>query len=148
MKIYVATSWRNEYYPDVIKRLRKEGHDVYDFRNLPTWRAFFSWSDIDTEWESWSTTQFRDALSTPIARADFHSDMGALRSCDALLLVLPCGASAQTELGWATGARKITIIYDPTGKPNAELMYLMCDAIVDDIDHAVAILERERRFIA
>ena len=34
-KIYVASSWRNKYYPEVVERLKKEGHDVYDFRNHP-----------------------------------------------------------------------------------------------------------------
>ena len=34
-KIYVASSWRNPFYPDVVETLRKAGHDVYDFRNPP-----------------------------------------------------------------------------------------------------------------
>ena len=28
--IYVASSWRNEYYPEVVKALREAGHEVYD----------------------------------------------------------------------------------------------------------------------
>ena len=32
-KIYVASSWRNQYFPDVVKILREYGHEVYDFRN-------------------------------------------------------------------------------------------------------------------
>ena len=35
-KIYVASSWRNEYYPEVVAKLREAGHDVYDFRNPPS----------------------------------------------------------------------------------------------------------------
>jgi hypothetical protein len=31
-KIYVASSWRNEYYPEVVEKLREAGHEVYDFR--------------------------------------------------------------------------------------------------------------------
>lgn len=34
-RIYVASSWRNPFYPDVVGRLKAEGHDVYDFRNPP-----------------------------------------------------------------------------------------------------------------
>ena len=34
-RIYVASSWRNAYYPEVVKRLREYGHEVYDFRNPP-----------------------------------------------------------------------------------------------------------------
>lgn len=36
MHIYVASSWRNTYYPEVVQALRDAGHEVYDFRNLPT----------------------------------------------------------------------------------------------------------------
>jgi len=32
-KIYVASSWRNEYYPEVVAKLREAGHEVYDFHN-------------------------------------------------------------------------------------------------------------------
>lgn len=31
--IYVASSWRNQYFPDVVKKLHEFGHEVYDFRN-------------------------------------------------------------------------------------------------------------------
>ena len=30
-KIYVASSWRNQYFPEVVKKLREYGHEVYDF---------------------------------------------------------------------------------------------------------------------
>jgi hypothetical protein len=32
MKIYVASSWRNTYQPEVVRRLREMGHQVYDFK--------------------------------------------------------------------------------------------------------------------
>ena len=32
-KIYVASSWRNPYQPEVVAALKKAGHEVYDFRN-------------------------------------------------------------------------------------------------------------------
>lgn len=34
-KIYVASSWRNEYQPMIIPVLLSMGHEVYDFRNPP-----------------------------------------------------------------------------------------------------------------
>ena len=33
-QIYVASSWRNEYYPEVVTNLREAGHKVHDSRNL------------------------------------------------------------------------------------------------------------------
>lgn len=43
--IYVASSWRHPYYPEVVKRLRAEGHEVYDFRNPPHGGNGFRWTD-------------------------------------------------------------------------------------------------------
>ena len=45
-KIYVASSWRNEYYPEVVAKLREAGHDVYDFRNPPSGDPGFKWSGV------------------------------------------------------------------------------------------------------
>jgi hypothetical protein len=47
MKIYVASSWRNERQQDVVKTLRAANHEVYDFRErtfeemLATFREYF-----------------------------------------------------------------------------------------------------------
>ena len=46
-RIYVASSWRNQYYPEVVEALRAAGHEVYDFRNPPHGGAGFHWTDID-----------------------------------------------------------------------------------------------------
>lgn len=45
-KIYVASSWRNDFQPTVVKYLREAGYDVYDFKNPPN-RSGFAWSSID-----------------------------------------------------------------------------------------------------
>jgi len=130
MKIYVASSWRCAHQPGVVELLRVAGHAVYDFRNPPS-RAGFGWEQLERGGaESWSAPEFRDALQHPIAQAGFASDMGALRDCDACLLVLPCNRSAHLELGWACGAGKRTAVYIPEQKEQAELMYLMCDEIL------------------
>jgi hypothetical protein len=33
VRIYVASSWKNNIQPEVVHELRKLGHDVYDFKN-------------------------------------------------------------------------------------------------------------------
>lgn len=47
-KIYVASSWRNTFYPEVVARLREAGHDVYDFRNPPSGDPGFKWPQQGT----------------------------------------------------------------------------------------------------
>lgn len=134
MKVYVASSWRNAGYPKVVAALRAGGHDVYDFRNPPSPSGAFSWSEIDPR--APETVVGSPKMEIPAAdivsmlrhpRADdgFASDMGALRWCDACVLVLPCGRSAHLEAGWAAGAGKLTVGLITDGEP--DLMWKMLD---------------------
>lgn len=133
MKIYVASSWRNPYQPQVVDWLRKLGNEVYDFRNPPHGNGGFAWSDIDTNWEHWDIDQYRDALEHPIAQAGFDSDFDGMKWADACVMVLPCGRSANTEAGWMKGAGKKVYVYQPT-EQEPELMYKIYDGILKDFD--------------
>lgn len=117
MRIYVASSWRNPWQPGVVKMLRKATHEVYDFREPTPGEKWFAWSDIDPEWQEWKPDVYRKALTHPIAEHGFERDMTALRNCDACVLVLPCGNSANLELGYAVGAGKRTAALFPYGVP-------------------------------
>ena len=139
MRIYVASSWRNERQPFVVQRLRDEGFEVYDFRN-PKEHAHegdegFHWSDIDPEWIKWTPEQFVAALNHPLATAGFKSDMDAIASAEALVLVMPCGRSAHLEMGYAAGGGIPTVILMADGEP--ELMYKMATAFAIDLDGMV-----------
>lgn len=129
MKIYVASSWRNPFQPEVVQLLREEGHEVYDFRNPTKGNKGFAWSDIDPDWESWTTEQYIDALRHPIANAGFHYDFDAMKWADCCVMVLPCGRSANTEAGWMKGAGKSVFVYQPTTQ-EPELMYKIYDGIL------------------
>lgn len=129
MKIYVASSWRNNRQPEVVRFLRKLGYDVYDFKNPKPGDSGFHWSDIDPEWKNWTPHQFRKGLEHNLAKDGFASDMKALEECDVCVLVTPCGRSAHLELGHANGKGKKTIILmESASEP--ELMYRMIGHIV------------------
>lgn len=138
MKIYVASSWRNERQPDVVAALRGAAHDVYDFRNPRDGDNGFHWSQIDPEWKTWSPEKYRSCLSHPIADAGFRSDMDALRWCDVVVAVQPFGRSASLELGWAAGSGRDTILLLADGEP--ELMVKMCDEICISMDEVLDVL--------
>ena len=53
-KVYVASSWSNEYQPRIVAFLRERGHEVYDFRN-PERKTDFRWSQISGNWEKMET---------------------------------------------------------------------------------------------
>ncbi len=61
MKVYVASSWRNEHQQSIVEELRKMGFEVYDFRH-PNGEAGFQWSRIDEKWQGWSMEEYREAL--------------------------------------------------------------------------------------
>jgi hypothetical protein len=106
MKLYVASSWRNLLQPGIVVALRRCGHEVYDFRHPAPGVTGFAWSDIDSAWQSWTAAQYRAALRHPIAVAGYAHDIGALRACSAVVLVLPSGRSANWEFGYAMGQDK------------------------------------------
>ncbi len=114
-KIYVASSWRNQYHRDMIYFLRENGHEVYDFKNPPHGNGGFQWSSIDENWQQWKTSEFKNALKHPIAEAGFKSDFDAMKWADVCILLLPCGRSAHSEAGWMKGAGKKVYVYQVWG---------------------------------
>ncbi len=142
MKVYVASSWRNEEQPAVVEAIQGAGHEVYDFRHPsmgPSARgAGFHWSEIDSSWKFWTPDEFRKALNHPIASNGFKSDSMGLGWCDACVLVMPCGRSSHLELGYCAGAKKLSIILLGDGEP--ELMYGLADDLCISIDEVLTIL--------
>lgn len=141
LTIYVASSWRNERQPAVVRALVEapENHDVYDFRNPAPGNKGFAWSDIDPKWKEWTVAEYVKNLQHPIARAGFALDMDALESCEACVLVMPCGRSAHLELGHAVGACKFTVVLlENAAEP--ELMYAMCDVVCSTLEEVLQAL--------
>ena len=142
--IYVASSWRNERQPAVVKALRLFGHAVYDFRNPseeydnPTGvTAGFAWSEIDPDWQQWTRERYIEALAHPIAEQGFQSDWQAMRWADTGVLLLPSGRSAHIEAGYFVGAGKPLHILLPAEMDEPELMYLMATSISRSIAELV-----------
>ena len=139
-KIYIASSWRNQYYSDVVDRLREAGHEVYDFRNPPQGTGAFHWYDVDPNYMEWSVAQYREGMKSPKAQQQFSNDIQALEWADTCVLILPCGRSAHTEAGWLAGKGKKTIVYIPEMQ-EAELMYMLFDLVTDSLDEVISFLK-------
>lgn len=139
--IYVASSWRNEFQPDVVRFLRSLGHAVYDFRNPRSGGAAFdnapengfAWRQIGLDHATCTPAEYREILTThPTAEQGFAADFAAMRWADTCVLVLPCGRSAHLEAGWfaGRGGKQLHILLQPTREGfEPELMYLMADGI-------------------
>ena len=137
MKVYVASSWKNEQHPEVVKALKRAGHDAYDFKAAET--AF--------RWDAFTPTQLsapqrfcQEVLPSEVAQKAFKSDIEALRGADATVLVAPCGASAHLELGVAIGTGQLTIVLLDNPVRTVELMWLAADVITESLDVVCAAL--------
>ena len=145
-KIYVASSWRNEYYPDIVVRLREAGHEVYDFRNPPSGDEGFKWSSVSEDYMAWTPQEYREQLEHPKAVRQFRNDIEAMEACDTCVLVLPCGRSAHTEAGWFAGRGKKTMV--STNRPGVyiperqepELMYKLFDGVCCTMEEVIECL--------
>ncbi len=140
-KIYVASSWRNAFQPEVVVALRSLGHEVYDFRHPKPGDDGFAWSQLegkpgsrtDGRWQDWTPSQVREALKHPRAVEGFEADRVACEGADATLCVLPCGRSAHLELGVAIGRCQKTGIFVPPGVTfEPDLMYRWSEILVTD----------------
>lgn len=132
-KIYVASSWRNKYYPAVVEALRAKGHEVYDFRNPPHGGNGFRWTDIDEKALEWSFDEYAEGLHHPKAERQFKADLEALEWADTCVLVLPSGRSAHTEAGWMAGAGRRVFVYIPEIQ-EPELMYKLFDRVAGSME--------------
>ncbi len=121
-RIYLASSWRNKYQPQVVKDLRSAGHQVYDFRNPEPENNGFGWQQIDPDWRNWTVKQFKEALKHPISINGHKLDHDAIEWCNVGVLLLPAGSSAHLEAGWIGGRRKPVVVYAPEIR-EPELMY-------------------------
>ncbi len=140
-KIYVASSWRNVHYNDVVRALREAGHDVYDFRNPPSGDEGFKWSSVSEDYMEWSPQEYREQLGHPKAVRQFGNDIEAMQSCDICVLVLPCGRSAHTEAGWFAGSGRKVLAYIPE-RQEPELMYKLFDGICCSLEELIMKLKK------
>jgi hypothetical protein len=143
VKIYVASSWRCERQPEVVKVLREAGHEVYDFKNQAPGNHGFGWKQVTSNPPPWSAEETREVLAHPIAEQGFAFDIGAMRWCDTIVMVQPCGRSAALELGWGAGAGKLTVVLLDDGQ-EPELMLKVADKLAITLDEVVQFLDSRK----
>lgn len=133
-KIYIATSWKNNYYPNLRHKLLDQGHEVYDFRDP---EFAFKWENVKVpegfeDWYSHSERFTKILASSWECDRGFNRDKEALDWCDTCILLLPCGRSAHLEAGYIVGQGKRLIIYLSPNNFEPELMYKFTKEIVNN----------------
>lgn len=125
MKIYLASSWRNQYQTAALASLRSYGYEVYDFKNPAPGNNGFGWRQtIDRPIQT--AADLIEALGHPRAQQGFEFDFRAMKWADVCVLLLPCGNSAHLEAGWFAGQGKPVAVLCPELR-EPELMYKCFD---------------------
>lgn len=146
-KIYLASSWKNNLQPELVRSLIDAGHEVYDFRNPGPGEKGFSWSNVDPNWRQWDSKSFMSGIKHSVARHGYQLDKDGLDWADTCVLLLPCGKSAHLEAGYAIGQGKDTFFVAASeDKVEAELMYLLAgeDRIFLDFDSLFTRLQQDQ----
>ncbi len=144
MKIYVASSWKNPQHPEVVEVLREAGYSVYNYRNPKPGDFGFSWAEIDPGWQGWSVEQWEEALKHRKARDGFWSDFDALNDCDCVVGLIPFGASAGLEIGWALGFGKRVVLLHTGNEARPDLMVKMVPVRCRNLDELLVHLRAIR----
>ena len=140
LKIYLASSWQNKEYEQVLNTLRLEGYETYDFKHPENKElSNFDWEKLDKEYNKWTCSDFKKALNHPETIKAFQKDFQAMQEADFCVLLLPCGRSAHSEAGWMKGKGKKVFILDLSENPKPELMYRMYD---DYLTETMELIER------
>lgn len=130
MKIYVASSWKNEKeVKSLAAYLRESGFEVDDFTDDTRGRFVFHYSEL-------GPIEEHDAISFiqhDKAQRAFLEDKKMIDWADAVVMLLPAGKSSHLEAGYAKGSGKKLIIYqEEFPKGEFDVMYGFADLITTD----------------
>jgi hypothetical protein len=139
MKIYIASSWKNESLVNVWANiLRKENHEVDAFVDALNGRYVFHFSEIGDPLELDCINFLQDNRS----KKAFKEDRKWLDWCNCCLLILPAGKSAHLEAGYAKGRGKKLIIWqEKFPKGEFDVMYGFADLITDSVTAVIECLQ-------
>jgi nucleoside 2-deoxyribosyltransferase len=139
MKIYLASSWKNEQtVKEWARVLRAQGHEVDAFCDASSGRFIFEASENRNLLDLDAMTFLDDERS----QRAFAEDKKWLDWADVCLLILPSGRSSHLEAGYAVGRGKKLIIWQgefPKGE--FDVMYGFADLVTDSTHDVMVFLQ-------
>lgn len=137
--IYLIGSLRNPKVPEVAKKLRHAGHDVFD-----DW--FSAGPEADDYWKKYEQERghnYKQALAGFAADHVFNFDKKHINRCEVAVLLLPAGKSGHMELGYAIGKGKAGYILFDEEMPadRWDVMYKFAKGVFFDLTSLLAELE-------
>ena len=147
MKIYIASSWKNqEWVLQTANVLEADGFEVDAFCRSTDKRFAFHWSEFVDDEKDLQNYDACSFLGDARVQKAFKEDKKWLDWSDCVVLVMPCGRSSHLEAGYAKGQDKTLIIYAPNGFPKGEfdVMYGFADFMTDKIDEVKEFLKTNK----
>jgi hypothetical protein len=130
LKIYIASSWKNEKEcKEIARGLRDDGHEVDCFCDESGGRFVFHWSELVKSEEDLKNFNAISFLADERTQKAFKEDKKWLDWADTVLLVLPAGNSAHLEAGYKKGQGGKLFIYGPFPKGQFDVMYGFADGL-------------------
>ena len=127
MKIYLASSWRNEYQATVLADLRALGADVLRLQESCARQQWVRVAAVRPRPQVGSHRRAHAACARSSCRAGGFQVRFRRDDVGGLVLLLPSGMSAHLEAGWFAGANKPVAVLAPEIR-EPELMYKMFDS--------------------
>lgn len=127
MKVYIASSWKNEQIVRELAQILRNtgGQEVYCYAEHSDDQVQFNWPDV----VDMDKTDGIQALELDISKRAFKADFAGLEWCNCLVLVNPSGRDSHFEAGYVKGkGGKVFIIGDwPKGEYSN--MYHLADKL-------------------
>ncbi len=145
MKIYIASSWKNEIeLKQIAQILRNKGHMVDLFCETTNSRTAFHWSCFVEKEEDLIKYDATSFIKEEKVQKAFIQDKAWLDWAECCILVLPSGRSAHLEAGYAKGQGKKLYILGGFEKGEFDVMYGFADILTDNINDIIQDMKIER----
>lgn len=130
MKIYIASSWKNQNAVLALAEyLKSYGFEVDAFCRTTDKRFAFHWSEfVDDEIELLNYDAISFINDARVQRA-FQEDKSWLDWAGTVIMLMPCGKSSHLEAGYAKGQGKRLYIYGDFPKGEFDVMYGFADGL-------------------
>lgn len=146
MRIYIASSWKNQQAVISLARLLEdEGFIVDAFCRSTDARYAFHWSELVDDEDDLKNYDAIEMLADPRTQRAYNEDKKWLDWSDTVIMLMPCGRSSHLEAGYAKGQGKLLFIYGEFPKGEFEVMYGFADGLFRswEIDKMVERLRQE-----
>jgi hypothetical protein len=128
MRIYIATSWKNEKTATLITQLlQSDGHQVDSFSDPSNDRYSFHQSAMKTYAYANSPIHF---LNDELPQREFFKDKAAIDRADMVLMIPPGGRTAILQVGYAKGRGKLLYVWGESSRGEIDLLNGFADAII------------------